>query len=128
MTCSLITYLIVRGHLLSGPLSSVARQGDTVQFNCSTNLTAVIKLTLTRSGTSDIRTIFEPTSDKNGAVLPSFAKTNRFTVIKEAGGFQNLVIRNISYTDAGSYKCIDDDGFGLSNGQWAAADLVVIGE
>jgi len=67
--------------------------------------------------------------DESGTILPQFKE--KFTVRRQDAIFLNLIIRNTSLTDAGSYTCIDDDGQshgpGLAFGQWASANLNVIG-
>ena len=112
--------------MLVGPVDTIARRGDRVQLNCSSSLSVTVKWTLTRPSTDGFRTIFEQTSDKKGAILPSFK--DRFTVSNVGDGFQNLVIENVSLSDAGLYYCMDDGGFGYSNGQWSKANLIVIGQ
>lgn len=88
--------------------------------------------TFYRPNITEPQTVFGPSSDGKGVMYPSFKE--RFRVIKSEGGFQNLVIRNATFSDGGMYMCIDEEGFAFgpwsNEGQsnWATANLVVTGE
>jgi len=123
--------LIFEGELLSGPVNTVSLEGDTVQLNCSSSLspmTVMWKHVLPRT---DTPTIFGPSLDRKGVIYEHY-QGGRFEVRNQDVRFQNLIIRNVTLSDAGTYRCIDSEGLaygeGLSSyGRWANANLTVIG-
>jgi len=53
----------------------------------------------------------------------------RFSVEQSVGGYQNLIITNVSFADAGLYTCFDKSGLGsMDDRHYASAQLTVIGK
>jgi len=120
----------VEGFLLSGPVNVKAHLGDTVQLNCRSNLSNTVRWIRGHLETTAYTPIFEATSDGKGYISFSFQK--RFSCRRQRDGYQNLNIKNVSFSDTGNYTCIDDEGFGYdsiksSYGRWGVASLIVIG-
>ena len=118
-------YFAVKYRLITEPVDTVSGEGQTAQFNCSTSLSVHVNWDFVNT-TGSRRTIF----GRSGIIMPHFKP--RFNVTREDGGHYNLVIRNVSFSDAGRYFCIDEQGFGFggwaNEGLWATADLIVIGK
>jgi len=128
---NILVVLSVQGFLLSGPVNVKAHLGDTVQLNCRSNLSNTVRWIRGHLGTTTYTPIFEATSDKKGYISLSFQE--RFSCVREGDGYQNLTIRNVSFSDTGNYTCVDDEGFGYdprksSYGRWGSASLEVTGE
>ena len=120
--CSIVD---VKCKLLIGPVDTVCREGQTIQLNCSTDLSVPVNWDFINT-TGHLRTVF----GRIGIILPTFRA--RFNVTKKDGGFYNLIINNCSYSDAGRYRCIDDQGLGFGGWKnedlWAEVNLVITSE
>jgi hypothetical protein len=89
---------------------------ETVELVCSSKIEEPIKWAFKSSAPrSRDKAIYQGT----GVIVNEFME--RFSVNKYEGGYQNLVIRNVSFADAGNYRCTDESGLGDS----ASAELVV---
>ena len=113
--------IAVQCKLISGPETVLVVVGDTIQLPCNSDLSDAVQWTWKRPGATEVLDIY-----RGGVIVDSFIK--RFSVHREPNGFQNLTIRNVSYEDAGEYTCIDDMGFGRQAGQFASAQLSVLGQ
>jgi len=123
--------LIVEGELLSGPVDTLARDGDTVQLNCSSSMSPTTVMWKRIRPITMTPTIFGASSDKKGVIYEHY-QGGRFEVRNQGAQYQNLIIRNVTFTDAGTYRCIDQEGLAYekgasSIGRWGDANLLILG-
>ena len=111
-------------------MNAVVREGNTIQLNCSTNLTVPVIWDYIDSAGIPV-TIFRA----DGEIIESFQPN--FSVRRDEAGTYNLVIRNVSLSHGGTYRCIDDRGHGYGGreldkdrlaGLWDEAEVVIIGK
>ena len=102
--------------LISHPQDTVDVIGRTVTLKCSSNLSEPVWWTMTK-----------PQSINDVVIYPGPDIVDNRIRVDKTDRYQNLIIQNISFDDAGQYKCIDDNGFGLDKGHWASAELTIIG-
>ena len=95
------------------PRDTEVKINDSTYVNCSTSIQA--DLVQWRHGNNLVYTgidILEPYND------------GRFSVeINASTGASNLVIRSVQPSDAGTYECLEDEGFGEKR----TAELIVLG-
>jgi len=124
--------LIVEGELLIGPVNTVAHEGDTVQLNCSSSLSpTTVAWRFIRRPLTKYVTIFGHSQDGKGIFYEGYGG-GKFEIRNQDGQFQNLIIRNVTFADAGTFRCIDQEGFAYqegasSIGRWGDANLVIVG-
>jgi len=101
----------------------VAVIGDTVQLNCRTTLTDPIFWGYEPPGSMSMRAVYEAESIVNKL-------RDRFSLNKTLDRHFILIIRNVSFIDAGKYICIENDDLGPSDGpeERASGELIVIGQ
>jgi len=59
-------------------------------------------------------------------LIDKYIESKKFEFLRTIDGVQNLIIRNVTFSDAGTYRCWDDGGLGTAD--YALAELVVVGE
>jgi len=59
-------------------------------------------------------------------LIDKHTASKKFEFLPTIDGVQNLIIRNVTFSDAGTYRCWDDGGLGTA--KYALAELVVVGE
>ena len=108
-----IFYEFLAGKLIQVPRNTASKVNETTYFNCSTDLVA--KDIFWYHGANLVYT--------GGDVYEGYDKRVKIEV-NNATGACNLIIHSVQPSDAGEYKCWEDEG----NKEKSAAELVVLGE
>ena len=91
----------------AGPVIAPVTEMETAQFECPTafNETVLWKVrTILRGVDGEHRQIY-----RNGLLVATFKNTGRYSVTYKAGVY-TLTIINVTVTDAGEYRCIEEEG------------------
>jgi len=57
-------------------------------------------------------------------LIDKYTESKKIEFLPTIDGVQNLIIRNVTFSDAGTYRCWDDGGLGTA--EYALAELVVV--
>jgi Immunoglobulin I-set domain len=92
-------------------ISAIVVEMETAQFSCPT--------AFNKSVWWNVRTILQGEGERrdiyrNSFLVDSFKYTGRYNVTYKEGVY-TLTIINITVTDAGEYRCIEEEGFGDVN-------------
>jgi Immunoglobulin I-set domain len=92
-------------------VSATVTEMETARFFCPA--------ALSKSVWWNVRTVLHGEEQRryvyrNKLLVDTFKNTGRFNVTDKEGVY-TLTIINVSVTDAGEYKCIEDEGFGNVN-------------
>ena len=108
----------IRRDLVVVPNDVVAQEGDTVQFVCRPDESYLVNWAVTPVQDSLPTDVFY-----HGALDGAFSARHR--VHRRIDGLFQLVIRDVTKSDAGKYTCLDHEGSGPER---ASAQLIVLGK